>query len=104
MMEAPFGCQGALPCFARRTSQMFVLAAAFVKPRTDPIKTKESRGSLLRLRTMAAYLRADWLRCLILALLGIFVRSPALQGQRIWDDQYLAHDHPLIKSPFLILE
>jgi tetratricopeptide (TPR) repeat protein len=41
---------------------------------------------------------------LVLALIGVLVRSPALQGQRIWDDQYLSHDNPLIKSPLLILE
>ena len=29
---------------------------------------------------------------------------PALQGQLVWDDQYLAHDNPFIKSPILILE
>ena len=29
---------------------------------------------------------------------------PALQGERIWDDQYLAHDNPFIKSPLLALE
>jgi tetratricopeptide (TPR) repeat protein len=50
------------------------------------------------------FLRADWFRCLFLALLGFIVRLPALQGQRIWDDQYLVRDNPFIKSPFLILE
>jgi protein O-mannosyl-transferase len=29
---------------------------------------------------------------------------PALQGELVWDDQYLAHDNPFIKSPLLILE
>jgi protein O-mannosyl-transferase len=47
---------------------------------------------------------SDWLRAVLLGLVGILVHSPALQGQRIWDDQYLAHDNPFIKSPFLILE
>jgi tetratricopeptide (TPR) repeat protein len=42
--------------------------------------------------------------CLVLALLGFAVHIPALQGQLIWDDQYLAHDNPLIKSPLLVLE
>lgn len=46
----------------------------------------------------------DWLRCLSLALVGFIARLPALQGQRIWDDQYLVRDNPLIKSPLLILE
>jgi tetratricopeptide (TPR) repeat protein len=35
---------------------------------------------------------------------GIAVHFPSLQGQLIWDDQYLAHDNPLIKSPLLVLE
>jgi len=46
----------------------------------------------------------DWLRCLCLALVVFIARLPALQGQRIWDDQYLVRDNPLIKSPLLILE
>lgn len=83
---------------------MSIPAAPLVRRRINPIKTKGDGSSRSRLPTMAAYLSAHWFRGLILALLGIFVRSPALQGQRIWDDQYLSHDHPLIKSPLLILE
>src|SRR2546430_313245 len=49
-------------------------------------------------------LNARWLHCVILAACAIVVHSPALQGQRIWDDQYLAHDNPFIKSPMLIPE
>jgi len=37
-------------------------------------------------------------------VIGVIVRAPALQGERIWDDQYLSHDNPFIKSPLLILE
>ena len=40
----------------------------------------------------------------MLALFGFIVRAPALQGELVWDDQYLAHDNPFIKSPLLILE
>ena len=50
------------------------------------------------------YLRKDWLRCLLLAAIGFLVHVPALQGQRIWDDEFLAHNNPFIKSPLLILE
>ena len=57
-----------------------------------------------RLRKMACYFENDWCRALLLVLLGLFVHSPALQGPRIWDDEYLAHDNPFIKSPLLILE
>jgi protein O-mannosyl-transferase len=56
------------------------------------------------LRKTGALLQRTWVRCAILALLGFAVRFPALQGQLIWDDQYLAHDNPFIKSPVLILE
>jgi protein O-mannosyl-transferase len=56
------------------------------------------------LRLFERWFRADWLRCLTIALVGFFVHSPALQGQRIWDDQYLSRDNPFIKSPLLVLE
>src|SRR5947209_115662 len=45
-----------------------------------------------------------WFRAAVVGLCGILVHAPALQGQRIWDDQYLSRDNPFIKSPFLILE
>src|SRR3954463_16416088 len=45
-----------------------------------------------------------WLRCFIIALVGFCARIPALQGELIWDDLYLARDNPFIKSPLLILE
>ena len=50
------------------------------------------------------YLDKNWLRVLLLVLIGVAVRSPALTGQLVWDDQYLARDNPFIKSPLLILE
>jgi protein O-mannosyl-transferase len=46
----------------------------------------------------------DWLRAVVVGLAGFLVHAPALQGQRIWDDQYLSRDNPFIKSPLLILE
>lgn len=55
-------------------------------------------------RGLATYSQKQWLRCLLLVLLGFGVHVPALQGQLIWDDLYLARDNPLIKSPLLILE
>jgi len=57
-----------------------------------------------RLQKLAAFFCRTWVRCTIIALLGFAVHFPALQGQLIWDDQYLAHDNPFIKSPLLILE
>ena len=50
------------------------------------------------------YFRKQWLRVLVLASLAIAVRAPALTGERIWDDDYLVHENPFIKSPLLILE
>ena len=57
-----------------------------------------------RLSKLATYLRREWLRVFLLIVIGVIVRAPALQGERIWDDQYLSHDNPFIKSPLLILE
>jgi tetratricopeptide (TPR) repeat protein len=54
--------------------------------------------------TISRLLNARWLHCVVLAAAAILVHSPALQGQRIWDDQYLARDNPFIKSPVLIPE
>ncbi|MBA2744567.1 MAG: hypothetical protein H0U43_09745, partial [Chthoniobacterales bacterium] len=55
-------------------------------------------------RTAAKYARRTWLQCTFLALISFGARFPSLQGQRIWDDQYLALENPFIKSPLLIIE
>ena len=57
-----------------------------------------------RVQRLGAYAQKEWLRCLMLFLIGMVVRTPALPGQLIWDDQFLARDNPFIKSPLLILE
>ncbi len=57
-----------------------------------------------RVLKLAIYLRRNWLRALLLVIGAVTVHAPALQGERIWDDAYLAHDSPFIKSPLLILE
>src|SRR5258708_39950481 len=50
-------------------------------------------------------MREGWWVCWgCLAASAISVTSPSLKGERIWDDQYLAHDNPFIKSPILIPE
>lgn len=69
--------------------------------RPDQDGDQPRQRSLARLR---AYLKSDWLRAAVLGFVGILIHAPALQGQRIWDDQYLSHDNPFIKSPYLILE
>src|ERR1041384_7694658 len=53
---------------------------------------------------IAATFRSNWLRALLLAVAGVVTHLPALQGERIWDDQYLSLGNPFIKSPLLILE
>ncbi|MGI9088583.1 MAG: tetratricopeptide repeat protein [Chthoniobacterales bacterium] len=55
-------------------------------------------------KQLTACLGLTWVRCCLLALLGFLVRLPAMQGSLIWDDDYLAHENPFIKSPLLILE
>jgi protein O-mannosyl-transferase len=45
-----------------------------------------------------------WVRYLLLALLGFVIHLPALPGELIWDDSFLARDNPFIRSPILIFE
>ncbi len=40
----------------------------------------------------------------LLVSLAAVIHAPALSGEFIWDDTYLAHDNPLIKSPLFALE
>jgi tetratricopeptide (TPR) repeat protein len=70
---------------------------------TSPATLSGAADKSLLHRT-GALLRRTWVRCTLLALFGFAVHFPSLQGQLIWDDQYLAHDNPFIKSPVLILE
>jgi Flp pilus assembly protein TadD len=74
-----------------------------VQHQTRP-SPRDASFTVWRLGKIGHYFQRDWLRCLLLTLIGILVRSPALQGERIWDDQYLSRDNPFIKSPLLILE
>jgi len=48
--------------------------------------------------------RRPWIRCLVLAVIGIAARWPALSGELIWDDASLVRDNPFVKSPLLFLE
>nr|MBA2623323.1 hypothetical protein [Chthoniobacterales bacterium] len=67
---------------------------------------RQSGGSAKQIVSalLLAALGKPWLLCLVLFLAGVGVRSPSLNGQFIWDDFYLAHDSPLIKSPLFVLE
>src|SRR6478736_3870752 len=72
------------------------------RPSKDALKNP---GAFSRLRDIFLSLsQKTWLCCLCLIFLGCIVRSPALQGPFLWDDQYLASGNPFIKSPLLILE
>ncbi|HJT82730.1 MAG TPA: tetratricopeptide repeat protein [Chthoniobacterales bacterium] len=55
-------------------------------------------------RLVPGWVQAQWFGCLVLAFIGFIVRLPALQGEPVWDDDYLVRSNPLIKSPILILE
>jgi Flp pilus assembly protein TadD/peptidoglycan/LPS O-acetylase OafA/YrhL len=55
-------------------------------------------------RTFVAFSERQWLRCLVLLIVGAGVHYPALQGPLLWDDLYLVRDNPFIKSPLLIPE
>jgi protein O-mannosyl-transferase len=56
------------------------------------------------LANLTSCLRRTWLHCAALALCGFAVHFPSLQGQLIWDDEYLIRENPLTKSPLLIFE
>ena len=76
-------------------------------PLVRPIQTENQRRQRLRMRVGAflkRFCKSDWVRASVLGFVGILVHAPSLQGQRIWDDQYLSQDNPFIKSPYLILE
>jgi tetratricopeptide (TPR) repeat protein len=69
-----------------------------------PLEATSNPIAVCQPKKLSRYLSTDWFRCLFLALTGFLARSPALQGERIWDDQYLVHQNPFMKSPLLILE
>src|SRR6202011_2535693 len=75
-----------------------------VRPDGDRLEEKSSESSIISSQktTITLLLNARWLHCVVLAAAAISAHSPALQGQRIWDDQFLAHDNPFIKTPLLI--
>src|SRR5438874_9755475 len=57
-----------------------------------------------RLRKALAILQRTWVRYAALALLGLAIHFPALPGELIWDDTFLARDNPFIRSPVLVFE
>jgi protein O-mannosyl-transferase len=74
---------------------------------STPMSDNVQAGATATRKTRSCFvshLRKDWLRCLLLGIIGFVVRIPALQGQFVWDDDYLIRTNPFIKSPLLILE
>src|SRR3954468_17474506 len=57
-----------------------------------------------RSRRIPTWVNTERFRCPLLAAIGFVVRLPALQGEPVWDDDYLVRTNPLIKSPLLFLE
>jgi len=57
-----------------------------------------------RPRKALAILQRTWVRYAALALLGLAIHFPALPGELIWDDTFLARDNPFIRSPVLVFE
>ena len=71
-----------------------------VEPRTSAARWIPGRG----VASLIDAVGSVWTRCFLLAFAGVVTHLPALQGERIWDDDYLAQGNPFIKSPLLILE
>lgn len=67
-------------------------------------KAQEQGRTGARFAELAQFLDKPWIRCVAILLLGFAARFPALQGQFLWDDGYLAQANPFIKSPLLIFE
>jgi len=72
-------------------------------PAADQIPTRPALRPNFQTR-LIAFCGKQWPRYLLLGVIGFLVRLPAIQGQLIWDDGYLVHDNPFIKSPLLALE
>jgi tetratricopeptide (TPR) repeat protein len=85
-------------CFSVLTSQLAFFSSQSTRPETVASFANPSGKRWL------AALSRNWLRVAALAFAAIVVHAPALQGERIWDDNFLTRDNPFIKSPLLILE
>ena len=70
----------------------------------DGNQSQKSQKTRLFVSSLAHFLSKDWCRASFLVLTAVIIHVPALSGELIWDDIYLAHDNPFIKSPLLILE
>src|SRR5437660_2626102 len=69
----------------------------------DQTSTKAPSDPSFRARFIA-FCGKQWPRYSFRGAIGFIIRLPAIQGQFIWDDIYLARNNPFIKSPLLALE
>jgi tetratricopeptide (TPR) repeat protein len=67
-------------------------------------ETKHSSAGRTAISRWLDHAEQSWIRCLLLFVLGVTARFPALQGQLVWDDTWLVRDNPFIKSALLIPE
>ncbi len=70
----------------------------------DGNQSPKSQPTQTFIRNLGYFAAKDWLRAGLLAAFAIVIHAPALSGEFIWGDIYLAHDNVFIKSPLLILE
>jgi tetratricopeptide (TPR) repeat protein/uncharacterized membrane protein len=61
-------------------------------------------SSRRRFAQIGARLSQPLVLAFVIAVVGFIVRTPALPGELIWDDSFLARDNPFIRSPILIFE
>ena len=64
----------------------------------------ETVGAVRARVRFAPFLDREWIRCVLVGLIGFIVRIPALNGERVWDDDFLTRGNPFIKSPLFLLE
>ena len=64
----------------------------------------ERVGAVSARARFLSLLNREWIRCILLGLIGFVVRIPALNGDRVWDDDFLTRGNPFIKSPLFVLE
>lgn len=69
-----------------------------------PAVTPTVAAERSRLARWGRCFRRTWVQACALALLGFVVRFPALQGELIWDDEYLVRENPMTRSPLLVIE
>ncbi len=65
-----------------------------------PIGAIESGATALLRRLLAS----PWAALVAFVVIGLVVYSPALNGELIWDDEYLVGQNPFYKSPIFAIE